>query len=186
VTRPAVFLDRDGVLNEVEVRDGRPHPPADAEHLKLLPGVERACETLRAAGLPLIVVTNQPDIGRGTTDVAQVARINERLRESLDLDEIIVCPHDDVDDCPCRKPRPGMLLDAAARHGIDLAASVMVGDRWRDIEAGKAAGTKTVFIDRGYRERQPIDPDLTVRELDEGIPWILDATASTTSKVSGR
>ncbi len=176
--RPAVFLDRDGVLNEVVVRDGRPHPPPDVEHMRLLPGVSQACETLRAAGLPLIVVTNQPDIGRGTADAAHVARINERLRESLDLDEVIVCPHDDADDCPCRKPRPGMLLDAAGRYGIDLSASVMVGDRWRDIEAGKAAGTRTVFIDRDYAERQPIDPDFTVRELADGISWILDATAS--------
>jgi D-glycero-D-manno-heptose 1,7-bisphosphate phosphatase len=124
--------------------------------------------------LALVCVTNQPDIARGTQDVATVAAMNERLRELLGLDDIVVCPHDDEDGCVCRKPRPGMILDAARRLDLDVSRSVTVGDRWRDIEAGRAAGTWTVFVDCGYTERQPDRPDLIVEGLKEAVPWIID------------
>lgn len=169
----AVFLDRDGTLNASVVRDGRPYPPATPDEVTLLPGVAEACAELTAAGLPLVVVTNQPDIARGTTDRATVDAINARLADLVAVDEIVVCPHDDADGCACRKPKPGMLLHAAQRRGIDLARSVTVGDRWRDVEAGRSAGTRTVFIDQGYDERRPEHPDLTVGALKESIPWIL-------------
>lgn len=171
-----VFLDRDGTLNASVVRDGKPYPPATPDELELLPGVAEACADLSAAGLKLICITNQPDIARGTTDRATVDAINDRLRELVVLDGLEVCPHDDPDGCDCRKPRPGMILRAATRHGIDLQRSVTVGDRWRDVDAGRNAGTYTVFIDRGYSERRPQRPDLTVDDLKESIPWILNAT----------
>jgi D-glycero-D-manno-heptose 1,7-bisphosphate phosphatase len=173
MSRPAVFLDRDGVLNAAPVTDGRPGAPRDAEGMELLPHVDQACRELKDAGLVLVVVTNQPDIARGTVDPDQVREINERLLKSLALDDVIVCPHDDRDRCACRKPKPGMLLDAASRLGLDLGRSVMVGDRWRDVEAGRAAGTRTVFVDRHYDEPAPEDPDLTVGELHESVSWII-------------
>jgi D-glycero-D-manno-heptose 1,7-bisphosphate phosphatase len=173
-TRPAVFLDRDGVLNRAHVVDGVPHPPDSVQQLELLPGVEEACRRLREAGLLLIVVTNQPDVARGTQTLQEVEALNRELGSRLPLDEIRVCPHDDADECECRKPAPGMLLDAARERGIDLERSVMVGDRWRDVEAGRRAGCKTVFIDWGYSERAPEAPDLIVRQLDEAVPWILE------------
>src|SRR4051794_40057622 len=150
MSRPAVFLDRDGVLNAAVVRNGRPYPPADADAARLLPGVKAACRRLSEAGFALIVVTNQPDVARGTADPSGVDALNRRLQEKLELDEVVVCPHDDADECACRKPKPGMLLDAAVRWDIALGASVIVGDRWRDVEAGRAAGVRTVFIDRQY------------------------------------
>src|SRR5262249_42658509 len=131
--RPAVFLDRDGVLVGADVLDGVPHPAREPE---LLPGVVEACERLRDAGFALVMVSNQPDIARGPADRAHIDRTNEWLRRQLDLDAVQVCPHDDADGCRCRKPAPGMLTDAAAALDLDLAASVMVGDRWRDIDAG--------------------------------------------------
>lgn len=171
--RKAVFLDRDGVLNASVVRDGKPYPPASRAEAELLPGVEEACRHLSQAGALLICVTNQPDVARGSQSVEEIDAINNWLRETLGLNEVRVCPHDDQDDCPCRKPRPGLLTAAAETYGIDLAASVMVGDRWRDIAAGQAAGCQTVFIDHGYDERQPEQPDFTFASLAEAVPAIL-------------
>ena len=171
-TRAAVFLDRDGVLNEVDVRDGTPHPPSGVEHLRVLPGVVEACYRLRELGFALVVVTNQPDIARGKQTRDEVDRLHDVLRARLPLDDIVVCAHDDADDCPCRKPRPGMILDAAARLDLDLAESVCVGDRWRDVEAGKRAGVMAIFVDRGYGERRPTDADATVASLPEAVEVI--------------
>jgi len=175
--RRAVFLDRDGVLNRANVVDGKPLPPASVDELELLPGVGQACRELHEAGLLLIVVTNQPDVARGTQTMATVEALNRELSSRLPLDEIRVCPHDDADHCDCRKPAPGLLLDAAHDWGIELENSVMVGDRWRDVEAGRRAGCKTVFIDSGYSERPPEAPDLTVRGLGEAVHWILERSA---------
>src|SRR5262249_35905993 len=133
--RRAVFLDRDGVLNRAVVRDGKPYPPARLEQLEILPGVVEACITLRTAGFTLVVVTNQPDVARGTQQRAVVQAINEVLRAQVPLDDFRVCYHDEPDGCTCRKPQPGLLLQAARDWQIDLVSSFMVGDSWRDIEA---------------------------------------------------
>jgi D-glycero-D-manno-heptose 1,7-bisphosphate phosphatase len=172
-TKRAVFLDRDGVLNRAEVRNGLPYPPAGAEDVAVLPGVEVACRRLAEAGWMLFVVTNQPDIARGTSSRAEVDAINAKVVAGLPVAEVLVCPHDDVDACDCRKPRPGMLLDAAQRWNLDLAASVMVGDRWRDVEAGRAAGTRTIFIDEGYAEELRSEPDHIVADLTEAADLVL-------------
>jgi D-glycero-D-manno-heptose 1,7-bisphosphate phosphatase len=169
----AVFLDRDGVLNRAVIVDGRPYPPRRAEDVALLDGVEEACARLRAAGWLLIVVTNQPDVARGTTTRAEVDAIHAIIASRIDLDAVLICPHDDADACACRKPAPGLLREAAERFGISLEDSIMVGDRWKDVEAGRLAGCRTVFVDGGYSERAPSTPDLTVTSLREALPWIL-------------
>ncbi len=171
-TRRAVFLDRDGVLNRAEVRDGRPYPPTRA-NAELLPLVGEACAALKQAGFLLIVVTNQPDIARGTLDQAASKAVDDWLREELPIDDIRVCPHDDGDNCLCRKPRPGLLTEAATDWRVSLPMSTMVGDRWRDVEAGRRAGCRTVFIDRCYDERRPVEPDLVVAELADAVAWIV-------------
>lgn len=150
--RPAVFVDRDGVLNAAVVENGRPHPPPSAAELELLPGVRERIAELKGLGFLVVCVTNQPDVARGTATQAAVDAINERVRAQMQLDELLVCCHDDGDRCDCRKPRPGLLLQAAARLGIDLGGSYMVGDRWKDIACGTAAGCATVFVDYGYDE----------------------------------
>jgi D-glycero-D-manno-heptose 1,7-bisphosphate phosphatase len=177
--RRAVFLDRDGVLNHSPIQDGKPVSPRGLDDLVILPGVKEACEGLRAAGFMVIVVTNQPEIARGTLTRGTVDAINDRLRGQLPLDEIVICPHDDADNCECRKPKPGMLLDAARGYDLDLPRSYLVGDRWRDIGAGQAGGVTTVFIDRGYDERQPESPDARVRDLSEATAWILETHEQT-------
>ena len=171
-SRAAVFLDRDGVLNEVDVRDGIPHPPDGVGGMRLLPGVVEACHRLRHLGFALVVVTNQPDIARGKQTRDEVDWMHDVLRRRLPLDEIVICVHDDIDDCQCRKPRPGMILDAAARLDLHLAGSFCVGDRWRDVEAGKRAGVMTIFVDRGYGERHPTDPDAVVANLPDAVKII--------------
>ncbi len=172
----AVFLDRDGVLNRALVREGKPYPPANLSELEILPGVQEACSTLKRAGLGLIVITNQPDLSRGTMERGAVDAMNAEVRERLGLDDVRVCPHDDADRCDCRKPAPGLLLAAARDWRIALDRSVMVGDRWRDIESGRRAGCKTVFIDYGYSEQRPQAPDLVVGSLLDAVPWILETT----------
>jgi transaldolase len=177
--RPAVFLDRDGVVNRAVVRDGRPYPPASVAELEILPGVGPAIAALHAAGVAVIIVTNQPDVARGTTSRDTVEAIHRRLRQELAIDAIFVCWHDDRDGCDCRKPKPGLILAAASAFHVDLARSVLVGDRWKDIAAGKQAGLATVLIDYRYREPAPPSappPDLVVGSLPEAIPWIVHRT----------
>ena len=169
----AVFLDRDGVLVRAPVDDGRPRSIHRVEDLELEDGALAACSVLRDAGFLLVVVTNQPDIARGTLTREAVDTMHVRLGELLPLDEIRVCPHDDADECECRKPKPGMLLDAAREHDIALERSFLVGDRWRDVGAGRSAGCACVFLDREYSEPMPVAPDVTVRDLGEAVAWIL-------------
>jgi D-glycero-D-manno-heptose 1,7-bisphosphate phosphatase len=176
--RRAVFLDRDGVLNRARVVGGVPRPPRGLEELEILPGVLEATRRLSRAGWLLVVVTNQPDIARGQVNRAEVDALNQALAACLPLDDLRVCPHDDADHCGCRKPEPGLLLAAARDHDIDLPGSVLVGDRWRDIEAGRRAGTRTVHVvpgtPGGYAERKPASPDLAVPSLLEAVPWIIN------------
>ena len=173
MSRRAVFLDRDGVINRAMVRDGRPFPPASLSELEIPGGVPEALERLSGAGYLLIVVTNQPDVARGTIPREAVESMNALLQATLPLTEIRVCYHDSGDGCACRKPGPGMILEAAREHDIDLPESFLVGDRWRDVEAGARAGCRTVFIDRGYREKQPDRWDARVASLPEAADVIL-------------
>jgi D-glycero-D-manno-heptose 1,7-bisphosphate phosphatase len=170
----AVFLDRDGVLNRAILRDGKPYPPASLDELEIPPGVGEALASLKDAGFALYVVTNQPDIARGSRSGGAVDEMNSTLAARLPIDGFYVCPHDDADGCDCRKPKPGLILRAASEHAISLEESFMIGDRWRDIEAGQRAGCRTVWLNYGYAERGPSDaPDATLNSLAEAAAWIL-------------
>ena len=171
--RRAVFLDRDGVLNCAVVRDGRPYPPASVAEVEILHGVVEALRGLKEAGFILIVVSNQPDVARGTTPKVTVEAINAYLADRLPIDRFIMCYHDGSDGCDCRKPSPGMLLAGAREFDVDLASSYMVGDRWRDVEAGIAAGCKTIFIDYGYDEKRPQSYNFRVSSMQEAASIIL-------------
>jgi D-glycero-D-manno-heptose 1,7-bisphosphate phosphatase len=171
--RRAVFLDRDGVLNRAVVRDGKPFGPRAPDELDVVPGVAAACRNLSERGLALVVVTNQPDVARGLQSMSGVTAINALLARQVDVDAVYVCPHDDDDGCACRKPKPGMLLDAARDLNLDLNQSFMVGDRWSDIAAGQGAGCRTVYIGYGYQERGPDEPDHVVDNPVDALEWIL-------------
>ncbi len=173
----AVFLDRDGVINRAEVRGGRPYSPETLEGFEILPGVAGAVTGLKQAGFLAIVVTNQPDVGAGKVDRAVIEVMHEALRACVAVDDVYVCVHTDADNCNCRKPKTGLIEAAAADWDVDMSRSFMVGDRWRDIEAGKAAGCATVLIDYGYTEPLTQDPDAKVASLAEAASWILGQAA---------
>jgi D-sedoheptulose 7-phosphate isomerase len=173
-TNRAVFLDRDGVLNRAVMRDGKPHPPSCEAELEVAPHAKSALLRLKELGYKLLVVTNQPDVARGITTRETVDCIDRKLAERLPIDETFVCYHADSDHCECRKPKAGMLLEGARRFQIDLGASFMVGDRWRDVEAGQCAGCRAILIDNEYGEKQPASPpEVKVRSLREAVEWIL-------------
>ena len=174
VSHRAVFLDRDGVIDRAIVRDGKPYPPASMEELEILPGVGEALARLHNHGFKLIVVTNQPDVARSAQSREVVEAMHKWLCEQLPLDAVFACYHDNSDHCNCRKPAPGLLLQASDEYDIDLISSFMVGDRWRDIEAGKRAGCKTLFIDYQYDEALQSQPDVIVGALLEAANWIVE------------
>ena len=187
IRKRAVFLDRDGVLNRPVVRDGRPFPPARIEEFELYPGVVEACAQLKEAGFFLVVVTNQPDVGRGTQTRQPIDAMHARLRAVIpSLDAIEVCFHAGAahgEPCDCRKPKPGMLRHAAAAHEIDLSESFLIGDRWRDVDCAYAAGCRAVFIDHGYQESLRKKPEFTVGNFSDAVRAILNMLAQ--NRLSG-
>jgi D-glycero-D-manno-heptose 1,7-bisphosphate phosphatase len=173
-----VFLDRDGVINRAILRDGKPHPPRTLGEVELVPDALPALQRLHEEGFLLVVITNQPDVARGTQERSTVEAINDRLASALPIDEFVVCYHDDAAACECRKPKPGGILDAASRLGINVRSSFLIGDRWRDIEAGQRAGCSNYFIDYGYAERQPVPPFSRVHSLAEAADDIVKRIAA--------
>ena len=169
----AVFLDRDGVINRAIIVNGKPYPPKSLKALEILPGVASAMESLHKAGWFLIVITNQPDVARGTVKRTDVEMINNHLEKVLPIDEFRTCYHDNSDGCQCRKPRPGALIGAANSYNLNLHKSYIIGDRWSDIEAGINAGCKTIFLDYGYKEKQPQSYSYCVHSLAEATEIIL-------------
>jgi D-glycero-D-manno-heptose 1,7-bisphosphate phosphatase len=170
---PAVFLDRDGVLNRILIENGSPIGPRTLEDFVLIPGAAEAVTKLKKAGYTVVVVTNQPELARRRLEPAVLERMHDRLRAAVNVDAIYVCPHDDHNQCNCRKPKAGMLLSAARDLNVDLSKSFMVGDRWRDIEAGRTAGCRTILVDYRYREPLENPPDERVSSLAEAADIIL-------------
>jgi D-glycero-D-manno-heptose 1,7-bisphosphate phosphatase len=169
----AVFLDRDGVLTIPQFRDGRSFAPRRLTDFRVYEEAGRSLAALREAGFRLVVVTNQPDVGNGLVDRAVVEAMHSRLTELLPVDAIEVCYHRQSDYCECRKPKPGTLRRAAERLGVDCPGSFMIGDRASDVEAGRRAGCRTVFIDLGYVDEHPVAPDFVVSSVGEAARLIL-------------
>jgi D-glycero-D-manno-heptose 1,7-bisphosphate phosphatase len=175
----SVFLDRDGVINQALVVDGVPHPPKYLKSVEILPGVREALKLLSASHFEIVVVTNQPDVARGSVSQESVEEINVFLRQELGLGHFYTCFHDDQHRCDCRKPKPGLIMKAARDLNLDLQKSFMVGDRWRDITAGQAANCQCYFIDYGYQEKHPVLPFTRVSSLIEATTLILENSNET-------
>ena len=182
VRRRAVFLDRDGVINKPVIREGCPHPPAEVRDFELYEDVSAGCAQLEAAGYLLVVVTNQPDVARGTQTRSAVDAMHRKMMDALpQIARVEVCWHAGAaraDPCDCRKPRPGMVLRAAKALNIDLSQSFLIGDRWRDVDCGHDAGCRTVFIDRNYSEALKQPPDWNVQSFGQAVEVILRANVA--------
>jgi len=170
--RKAIFLDRDGVINKSFIKNGLPFSPTSFAQLKILPGVKESIFKLQKLNFVCLIVTNQPDVSRGKIEKKTVVTMNNYLKDELKLDDVFVCYHDDYDNCECRKPKSGLLLDAGKKWDINLKESYMIGDRWKDIEAGSRLGCKTIFINRNYKEKKPIDPNFSTDTLLNAVHLI--------------
>ena len=163
--KKSVFLDRDGVINKVYIKDGLPQSPNSLDELKILPGVKESIIKLKKLNFICLMVTNQPDVSRKKIDKNSVIQMNNFLKNEIALDDIFVCYHDDSDNCDCRKPKPGLLLQAGKKWDVDFKKSFMIGDRWKDIQAGEKVGCKTIFLDYKYNEKKPKKPDFVSDSL---------------------
>lgn len=170
-----MFLDRDGVINRSIVRDGKPYAPVSLDEFEILPGVVEALGMLRSAGYLNIVVTNQPDVGAGKLSRVTADAMSAYLVAQLPIDSVKVCFHTEDDHCDCRKPRPGLILEAAKEFAVDVSKSYMVGDRWRDVGAAHAAGCTAIFVDYSYAERRPDAPYIPVKSLANAAAFILQS-----------
>ena len=172
MARAAVFLDRDGVLVVPEFRDGRSYAPTTLDNFHIYSDAQNALAELKEKGYALVVVSNQPDVGKGIIAAHVLDEMNKRLFDALPIDDIRVCTHRQDEVCDCRKPKPGMLLSAAEHWDVDLSRSYMIGDRDSDVEAGARAGCTPVFIDLDYAGPKPTKQSVTVRSLREATNWI--------------
>jgi len=166
----AIFLDRDGIINEVIIKDGKPFSPRNIEEFVLLLGIDEFLKISKRFGFLNIVITNQPDISRRLLEISELNKMHKIIMDKLPIDDILVCIHDDMDNCDCRKPKPGLILKAAEKWNIDLSKSFMIGDRWKDVGAGKSAGCKTILLDALHN--RDITADYRVRSILE-IPEII-------------
>ena len=163
--KKAVFLDRDGVINKAFIKGGLPFSPSSLDELEILPGVKESISRLKKLNFISLVVTNQPDVSRGKINKNTTIKMNNFLKKEIEFDDIFVCYHDDKDNCNCRKPKPGLLLQASKKWNVDFKKSFIIGDRWKDIQAGEKTGCKTIFLDYKYKETKPKNPDFVTDTL---------------------
>ena len=174
--RIAVFLDRDGTLNKAYIEKGLPISPSTFDKLKLLPGVKRSIGKLKKLNFLCILITNQPNVSRGKIKKEIVKKMNNFIKKEIKLDDIFVCYHDDKHNCSCRKPKAGLIIKASKKWGIDAKKSYMIGDRWKDIYAGKKVGCKTIFINNNYKNDKRVKADLSFNSLSKAVNKIEELT----------
>ncbi len=170
----AIFLDRDGVINKVVLRDGKPYSPRKLDEFVFNDGIREVVHKMKELGYKVFVASNQPDVARGEISQDTLDLMTQKMRFELPLDDVYICPHDDHHDCSCRKPKPGMLIQAAEKWRIDLRSSFLIGDTWKDIEAGKAAGCKAILLDAPYNQETGCDS--RVQSLREAVALITNLT----------
>ena len=171
--KKAIFFDRDGVINKVVFRNGnyqKPIAPWNINEFKIFPGIKKSFCNLKNLGFKIFVVTNQPDIAKGIIDSCFVSRLNKIILQELPVDEIAVCPHEDKNMCDCRKPKPGMIVSLSKKWGVDCKNSFLVGDSWKDIEAGETAQCTTMLLERHYNTH--VKADYKIKNLCQAFEKI--------------
>lgn len=171
--RRAIFFDRDGVINNAVLRKGRPYSPIDWSEFSWVSGIQYVSQKLKEAGFLLFCITNQPDVGRRLQDHSMIEAFHQYILENLPLEKIYAC-YDCNDENPLRKPKPGMILELCKQYELDLEDCWVVGDRWKDVDAGNAAGCRTIFLDYGYDEALKSTPDYIISDLHELISLIIE------------
>ena len=164
----AVFLDRDGTLNEL-VND---YAPLSSNQFRVITGVKEVIDHFHKLGYLVFVITNQPEIARGKLAAHELDTMTQMLKSSLSIDDIAICPHDDEDNCLCRKPKNGMITHLARIWNVDLHESYMIGDSWRDIEAGNSAGCYTIYID-SHKDLRGAKPNAIVHSLEGALTHMI-------------
>ena len=167
----AIFIDRDGVINKVIIRNEKPSSPWKLEEFEIFPEVKECLTAFKEMGFLNIVFTSQPDISRGNLKSEELEKMHKIILEMLPVDEIMVCPHDDKDNCQCRKPKPGLIIEAAKKWSIDFKKSYVIGDSWKDMGAGRAAGCPTILISKEYNKDLK-DYDFKVKSFKEAVEII--------------
>ena len=167
--RKAIFLDRDGTLNKVYIENGLPISPSSLNKFKIIKGVKKSINRLKKLNFLCILITNQPDVFRGKISKKTVVKMNSYIKKKIKLDDMFVCYHDNEHNCSCRKPKPGLLVKASKKWKIDLNKSFMIGDRWKDILAGKKVGCKTIFINNNYKNDKKVKADFTFKSLLKAV-----------------
>lgn len=168
----AVFFDRDGVLNSAIVKNGKPYSPSSLDEFHIESSAFEVINKLKNLGFLTFIVTNQPEIARGTIKLQVVETMNTLLEKSLGIDRSYICAHDSQDQCGCRKPKPGMLLQAAEEFDLNLSECFLVGDRWKDIESGNSVGCTSFYLDKDYNEPMPSLPYIKITQLAEILQHI--------------
>jgi D-glycero-D-manno-heptose 1,7-bisphosphate phosphatase len=168
----AVFLDRDGVITVPTSVDGKGFAPRSISEFRFYEGTAESLERIHALGFLALVVSNQPDVANGLLSRSTLDLMNQRIINELAIDEVINCPHNTLEDCLCRKPKPGMLLSAAEKWDLELSESWMIGDRDSDVAAGFSAGCRTIFINRDWRDETGEFADCRTDSLKGAIDLI--------------
>ena len=167
--RKAIFLDRDGTLNKAYIENGLPISPSSLNKFKIIKGVKKSINRLKKLNFLCILITNQPDVFRGKISKKTVVKMNSYIKKKIKLEDMFVCYHDNEHNCSCRKPKPGLLVKASKKWKIDLKKSFMIGDRWKDILAGKKVGCKTIFINNNYKNDKKVKADFTFKSLLKAV-----------------
>ena len=168
--KKAIFLDRDGIINKIILRNGKPCSPRIMEEFIILEDTKETVKILKDTGYTIVIVTNQPDVARRLMKIEDLEKMHNIIKEILCPDRILYCPHDDTDNCDCRKPKPGMIIKAANELNINFNKSFVIGDTWKDIEAGKSAGCITILVDTQYNKE--VKSDYRINNLKEVIEII--------------
>ena len=164
-----IFLDRDGIINDVVLRDSKVESPRTVSEFKIRPEFINFYKEIDTGGFNLFVISNQPDIARNKMDIKELEIMTEQLNSNFSFKEISYCIHDDSDNCNCRKPKPGMIISLLDKYNLQKEESILVGDSSKDISAGKNAGIKTVVLQTDYNRDSDINSDFEVGSLTEII-----------------